>query len=104
VIVLTKVIFIFLTIFTSFISQAEESTSGPKEITHLYLNGAINTHFYLTDGCPLGKSYYVLKPERVDVDRYYSTIMAAFYAGKKVEVKYEANGVFCEVVRIFVPK
>jgi len=83
---------------------AEESTNGPKEITQLYLSGPTNAYFYLSENCPLSKPYYVLNSSRVNVDRFYSTLMAAFYAGKKADVKYEQNGVFCEVTRIFIPQ
>lgn len=81
---------------------AEESTAGYREVTKLYLNGANNAYFYLDENCPLGKDYYMLNETRVNVDRFYAAIMSAHVASKKVDVKWEANGVICEVTRIFV--
>lgn len=97
-----KKIGIILLLMASTNVLSEERTDGYRTITRLYLNGTDYVNFYLDQNCPNGKAYYVLRSNRVDVDRYYSTLMAAFMANKKVDVIYETNGSLCEVVRMFV--
>lgn len=96
-----KLLIIILVLFSSSIS-AEESTSGYRKITRIYINGIDRVNFYLDSNCPAGEQYYSLRPERVDVNRFYSTILAAFHADKKVLVKWESPASLCEVTRVFV--
>ena len=94
-----------LLITSSFsVFSSEQSTNGYRSISNLYLTGPGVAQFYLDENCPLPKPYYRLLPERVDVNMYYSTIMAAFMAAKKVNVKWKPSptNTHCEVVRLFV--
>lgn len=90
-------------IFWPLISLAGE-TSGYHEITRIDLYHDQYIHFWLLDeNCPAPKNYFTLRDTRVPVDRYFSAISAAYYAGKKVKVEYATiTGNFCEVTRIYI--
>ncbi len=99
---MSKAVCVFVLLLLSFVAHSEESVGGYSSITKLYLDGTDYVNFYLDKNCPNGKAYYSLRSNRVDVGRFYSALLAAYMANKKVDVKYESNGAQCEVTRIFI--
>lgn len=96
-----NVFMLLIMLFLASDAFAESATTGYREITKLYVSGD-KALFFLDESCSLGKPYYLLVSGRVDVDRFYATVMAAFFAGKRVDVRWEPNGAYCEVTRLFV--
>lgn len=99
---LRRIYIAVLLMFLASLAFSEEQTNGYRTITSLYLNGSEWKHFYLDQPCNQSKSYYTLQEARVDVAAFYNTMMAAFYAGKKVHLFYEPTGTFCEVTRMSI--
>ncbi|MFC1664552.1 hypothetical protein ACFL17_02845 [Pseudomonadota bacterium] len=81
--------------------KTEKKTDGFREIEKIYIKGTESVHFFLDKQCPQKKPYYTLVKERVDVERFYSTVLAAFVAGKAIEVYWEPAK-SCEVTRLRV--
>jgi len=93
-------IYSFFFVFISSSSWAMTSTVGYVSVTQLYLYGK-GAQFYLSESCPT-KGYYTLSSEFVDVNLYYSTLLAAYTTGKKVKVgwQYDSTNTYCMVRRM----
>jgi len=96
------VILILLITYTPFAFAELSFTNGYKGITEVYINGTNQKKFSLEQDCPLINKFYVLDSTKVDVNVFYSTVLAAFTAGKSVYVGWAPNGNNCSVQRINV--
>ena len=91
-----------LSLLMSASAVATNFTNGFVNVSQLYLYGK-GAQFYLSDPCPsTTKNYYSLSSTYVDVNLYYSTLLAALTTGKTVKVgwEYDSTNTHCVVRRL----